>query len=79
MYAGAPQAMDNLRGLYEPHRGRVHTVAETCWAGTVIEHVAKMSIALAAGDSRALYSQAHIAYIDGRECQTAVQQGCCST
>ena len=62
--AGAPQSRDNLRGLYEPHRSRVHTVAETCWAGTVIEHVAKMSIALATGDSRALHSQAHIAYLD---------------
>ncbi len=56
--------MGNLRNLHETHRSRIHAVAETGWTRAVVKEVAEMCIALAAGDSRALHPQAHIAYLD---------------
>jgi hypothetical protein len=58
------QSIDNLRGFHEAHCSRVHAVAKAGWAGTVIEDVAEMSIALATGDSRPLHAQTSIGNLD---------------
>jgi hypothetical protein len=54
----------SLSSLYEPHGSRIHAIAETGWPRAVIEEMAKMSIALTAGNSRALHPQAHIPYFN---------------
>ena len=51
-------------GRHKSHRCRVHAITQTGRTGTVIEDVAKMRVALAAGDSRALHPYAHISRLD---------------
>src|SRR5580698_36198 len=53
-----------LRELHKVHCCRVHAVAQAGWPRAVIEHMAEVRVAAAAGDGGAVHSHAGIVSFD---------------